>query len=123
MLSRSILLSLLTALCWAQQTSSSTVLGIGYGSFIIIASIILWIVVCIASRSTQHPELYSIIAALLPVFFILFFVLMPKKSQQTSATATTDSNFVPHVIFVILFFIMFVRLCGKVDHCFDSLAH
>jgi Ca2+/Na+ antiporter len=84
------------------------VAGIGYGAFIIIVFLIISIIICIASRSTQHPELYSLIGAIFPVFFILFFVFMPKKSQQPTTTPSTDSNFVPHIIFVILFFAMFV---------------
>lgn len=123
MLRVEILLLLITA-CFAQQDSGTRVLGIGYGSFAIILSIIVWIVVCIASRSTQNPELYSIVAAVLPIFFILFFVFMPKQSQQTSSTAITDSNFVPHVIFIILFFLMFVStiLRRSLRSCSGSLT-
>lgn len=90
------------------QSSSALVLGIGYGALIIIVSVILSIIICIAARSTQRPELYSILGVILPLFFILFFVFMPKERQQPTTTSTTDSNFVPHIIFVILSILMFV---------------
>lgn len=92
----------------AQQTSA-LVLGIGYGALIIIISVILSMIICVGARSTQRPELYSLLGVLLPMFFILFFVFMPKERQQPSTTSTTDSNFIPHIVFVIISILMFVN--------------
>lgn len=106
---RQLFLLFLMNIVLGQQDSGTRVLGIGYGSFIIIVSVIIWIIICVASRSTQKPELYSLLGALLPLFFVLFFVLTPKVSQQSQNSQISDSNFVPHIIFVILALIMLVR--------------
>jgi hypothetical protein len=84
------------------------VVGIGYGSFIIIISIIIALLICIFAQTTRHPEIYSILALILPLFFILFFVFMPKKASSISIITTTDSSFIPHIIFTILIVLMFL---------------
>ena len=92
-------------------TSSTRVLGIGAGTFIIIISIIFSIIWCLACRSSSRPELYSIIGLLIPAILILAFVFTPKVSQKPSTTNITDGNFIPHIIFMVLSIFGFMILC------------
>lgn len=109
-MSRGAILFCYLTLALCDDTNSGTRLaGIGYGSFLIILSIVLGILICIFAQTTTRPEIYSLLAVILPVFFILFFIFVPKKSSGTTTTSTTtDSSFVPHIIFTILILLMFV---------------
>lgn len=113
------LLILGSALC--DDTDSGTrVLGIGYGSFLIIISIVIGVLICIFAQTTNHPEIYSILSLILPLFFILFFVFIPKQSSDSSqSSTTTDSSFIPHVIFTIL--ILLMLLAALVLYIMDKL--
>jgi predicted transporter len=86
----------------AQTTSSTRILGIGIGTLIIIIAVIFAIVWCLACRNSSRPELYSLIGLLVPVILIIAFALTPKSSQRSATTNVTDSNFIPHIVFMVL---------------------
>ena len=46
---------------------------------------------------------------LVPAILILAFILTPKTSQVTTTTSTiTDTNFVPHIVFMVLSLVGFL---------------
>jgi hypothetical protein len=92
----------------AQTTSSTRVLGIGIGTLIIIISVIFAIIWCLACRNSARPELYSLVGLLVPAILIIAFALTPKSSQRPTTTNVTDSNFIPHIVFMVLSLIGFL---------------
>lgn len=94
----------------ACQSSSSRIMGVGAGTLIIIIAVIFSIIWCFACRSSSRPELYSIIGMLVPGILILAFVLTPKASQRKPTSTVTDSNFIPHIIFMVLSVLGFLIL-------------
>jgi uncharacterized membrane protein len=86
------------------------VLGIGIGTLIIIIAVIFSIIWCLACRNSSKPELYSLFGLLVPVILILAFVFTPKTSQQQSSSTVTDSNFIPHIVFMVLSLVGFLIL-------------
>lgn len=102
-----------------QENSGTRIFGIGYGSFLIIVSIIVAVIILVFAQSTTRPEVYSVLALLLPLFFILFFVFMPKQSQRQTTTVETDTSFVPHIIFSILLVLML--MVALVSYLLDKM--
>jgi hypothetical protein len=103
---RIILLLLLVEGIFCQSTSR--VLGVGVGTLIIIIAIIFSIIWCFACRSSSRPELYSLLGLLVPTVLIIAFIFTPKYSQKPAATTVTDSNFIPHIVFMVLSILGFV---------------
>lgn len=103
-------LLLLLLECIACQASSSRVMGVGVGTLIIIIAVIFSIIWCFACRSSARPELYSILGMLIPGILILAFALTPKASQRQQTSSITDSNFIPHIVFMVLSIIGFIVL-------------
>jgi hypothetical protein len=93
-----------------QSTTSARVLGVGVGTLIIIIAIIFSIIWCLACRSSSRPELYSLLGVLVPVILIIAFVFTPKVSQKPSSSGITDTNFIPHIIFMVLSILGFLIL-------------
>ena len=86
----------------AQNTTSTRILGIGLGTFIIIIAVIFSIIWCLACRNSSKPELYSLVGLLVPAILILAFALTPKTNQITTVNIVTDGNFIPHIVFMVL---------------------
>lgn len=84
------------------QTTSDVVPGIGVGTLIIMISIAFSVVWCLACRSSSYPEIYSIIGVSIPFILILIFILMPKEADRPATTSITDSNFIPHIVFMVI---------------------
>lgn len=105
---RIVLLLLLIEGIFCQSTSK--VLGVGVGTLIIIIAIIFSIIWCFACRSSSRPELYSLLGLLVPAVLIIAFIFTPKYSQKPAATTITDSNFIPHIVFMVLSILGFVIL-------------
>lgn len=103
-----LLLALLQGI--ACQTTSTRVLGVGVGTFIIIIAVIFSIIWCFACRSSSRPELYSIAGMLVPGILILAFALTPKSSQRQATSVITDGNFIPHIVFMVLSLLGFLIL-------------
>jgi hypothetical protein len=92
------------------QSSSGQILGIGIGTLIIIIAIVFSIIWCLVCRSSSRPEFYSIIGLLVPAILILAFALTPKYSQRQATSTITDSNFIPHIVFMVLSVVGFLIL-------------
>lgn len=107
---------------YSQSTSSGRILGIGIGTFIIIIAVIFSIIWCLACRNSAKPELYSIIGLLVPAVLILAFALTPKQSQKQSTSAITDSNFIPHILFMVFSVVGFI-VPGLVLMITDAFAY
>lgn len=75
------LLAFLAQVVSAQTASSTRILGIGVGTFIIIIAVIFSIIWCLACRNSSRPELYSLLGLLVPAILILAFAVTPKTSQ------------------------------------------
>ena len=100
---------LLAQTVYSQTTTSTRIFGIGLGTFIIIIAVIFSIVWCLACRNSSKPEVYSVLGLLVPAILILAFILTPKTSQITTTTSTiTDTNFVPHIVFMVLSLVGFL---------------
>ncbi len=84
------------------QNSSGRIFGIGVGTFIIIIAIIFSVVWCLACRSSSKPEVYSIIGVAIPILLIIIFIFMPKEINRPATTSITDSNFIPHIVFMVI---------------------
>lgn len=50
------------------------------------------------------------IGLLVPAVLILAFALTPKYSQRQASSTITDSNFIPHIVFMVLSVLGFVIL-------------
>lgn len=92
----------------ACQNTSARIGGIGIGTLIIIIAICFSIIWCLACRNSSRPEFYSILGLLVPLVLILAFVFTPKASQVTTVSASTDGNYIPHIIFMVLSIIGFL---------------
>ena len=86
----------------AQGTTSSRILGIGVGTFIIIIAVVFSIIWCLACRNSSRPEIYSLLGLLVPAILILAFALTPKTNTTTVTESVTDGNYIPHFLFMVL---------------------
>jgi hypothetical protein len=84
------------------QNTTGKVFGIGIGTLIIIIAIVFSTVWCLICRSSSNPEIYSIIGVAIPVILILVFIFMPKEVNRPPSTSITDSNFIPHIVFLVV---------------------
>ena len=84
------------------QTTSGKIAGVGIGTFIIIIAIAFSVVWCLACRSSSYPEVYSIIGVAIPAILILIFIFMPKEAERPFTTSITDSNFIPHIVLMVV---------------------
>lgn len=84
------------------QSSAGMIFGIGVGTFIIIVAIVFSVVWCLLCRSSSNPQVYSIIGVIVPIILIIIFIFMPKQVDRPSTTSITDSNFIPHIVFMVI---------------------
>lgn len=84
------------------QNTSGRIFGIGIGTFIIIIAIVFSVIWCLACISSSNPQVYSTIGVIIPLILILIFIFMPKEVDRPATTSITDSNFIPHVIFLVI---------------------
>lgn len=89
-------------LCINCQNSSGRIFGIGVGTFIIIIAVVFSVLWCLLCRSSSNPEIYSIIGLIVPIILIIIFIFMPKEVNRPPTTAITDSNFIPHIVFMVI---------------------
>ena len=47
---------------------------------------------------------------MVPVILIIAFVFTPKESQRATTTEDTDSNFIPHIVFMVFSLLGFLIL-------------
>ena len=85
----------------ASAQTTTTIAGVGVGTFIIIIAILFSIVWCLACRSSSRPEVYSAIGLIVPVILIILFVFMPKDSELITTDTVTDVNFATHISFLV----------------------
>jgi protein-S-isoprenylcysteine O-methyltransferase Ste14 len=81
--------------------TTTTIAGVGVGTFIIIIAILFSIVWCLACRSSSRPEVYSAIGLIVPVILVILFVFMPKDSELITTDTVTDVNFATHISFLV----------------------
>lgn len=84
----------------ASAQTTTTIAGVGVGTFIIIIALLFSIVWCLACRSSSRPEVYSAIGLIVPVILIILFVFMPKDSELITTDTVTDVNFATHISFL-----------------------
>ena len=73
---------LLAQTVYSQTTTSTRILGIGVGTFIIIIAVVFSIVWCLACRNSSKPEVYSVLGLLVPAILILAFILTPRQAKS-----------------------------------------
>jgi hypothetical protein len=72
--------------------------------------VIAWDTSEAADIGVKSMILKTRLLSLMPLILILAFALTPKASQKKPTSTVTDSNFIPHVIFMVLSIIGFLIL-------------